>query len=798
MTLEENRCVVTGLGVICAVGNNVEETWNNALKSVSGIYKTTSVDTKNCYADLAAEVKCDTLDDIDAPEEKDRVSKLCIKAANEALADAGLSNFNDDQRVSVIIGSCVGGVISIEHYHQGAKEASDIPKMPIACIASQVAETCGAGGIVTNVANACAAGTISIALACDLIRAGKADVVVAGGADSFAAVPYSGFLSLHALDENGCSPFNHCNGITLGEGAGVVIVESYEHAKKRGAKTYCEVLGSGVTSDANHITAPREDALCLMEAMNRAVNNSGIAKSEIGYVNAHGTGTGKNDFAEMTAFKTFFGEENPTVSVSSTKVMTGHCLGAAGAIEAVFSIKALTTDTVLPTLHYSEEDSAALKEKAGSLDFVQNEPRKKALQSVMSNNVAFGGTNASIIFSKQPGNVSAQSAKVKKIAVTGLGIVSPLGNSKAAYIEALKAGKKLESASVKSVISLDDYKELGIKMAFYRKLDNLGQLQTVSGMRALQDANFKVTEDNAKDIGIIVGTSEGGLGSTYDFEELIAREGNANGSAFKFPHTVYNAAGGYLSICSGIKGYGVTITTGPLSGLDSIGYSMNVIHDGQEQAMMATGTDENLPIITEFAEKLGVAANDVVAPFANADGCVVGDGSVSILLEEEDYAKARGAKVYCYALGFGHGRKNVKFGKLEGSDEALDKAINDALADAGLKASDIDAVCGFANGFKKIDDIEKGALQRVFGEKLAAMPLFEVKERTGEGRAGSATLAASEAAMLLSGELESDNAYFVANDGSVSSKPAAAANLKNVLIISFAAGGSYSAVVFGK
>ena len=798
MTPNDKRCVVTGLGVICAVGNNVEETWNNALKSVSGIHKTTSVDTVNCYADLAAEVKCDTLDEIEAPEEKDRVSKLCIKAANEALTDAGLSNFNDDQRVSVIIGSCVGGVISIEHYHQGAKEAADIPKMPIASIASQVAETCGAGGIVTNVANACAAGTISIALACDLIRAGKADVVLAGGADSFAAVPYSGFLSLHALDENGCSPFNHCNGITLGEGAGVVIVESYEHAQKRNAKTYCEVLGSGVTSDANHITAPREDALCLMEAMNRAVKNSGIAKSDIGYVNAHGTGTGKNDYAEMTAFKTFFGEENPTVSVSSTKVMTGHCLGAAGAIEAVFSIKALTTDTVLPTLHYSAEDSAALKEKAGTIDFVQNEPRKKPLQSVMSNNVAFGGTNASIVFSKQPGDVSAQSAKAKKIAVTGLGIVSPMGNSKAAYIEAVKAGKKPESASVKSFISLDDYKELGIKMAFYRKLDNLGQLQTVSGMRALQDAAFTVTDDNAKDIGIIVGTSEGGLGSTYDFEELIAREGNANGSAFKFPHTVYNAAGGYLSICSGIKGYGVTITTGPLSGLDSIGYSMNVIHDGQEQAMMATGTDENIPVITEFAQKLGVAASDVVAPFANADGCVVGDGSVSILLEEEEYAKARGAKVYCYALGFGHGRKNVKFGKLAGSDEALDKAINDALADAGLKASDIDAVCGFANGFKKIDDIEKGALQRVFGDKLASMPLFEVKERTGEGRAGSATLAASEAAMLLSGELESDNAYFVAADGSVSNKAAAAANLKNVLIISFAAGGSYSAVVFGK
>ena len=798
MTPNDNRCVVTGLGVICAVGNNVEETWKNALESVSGIHKTTSVDTVNCYADLAAEVNCDSLDEIDAPEEKDRVSKLCIKAANEALADAGLGNFNDDQRVSVIIGSCVGGVISIEHYHQGAKEAADIPKMPIASIASQVAETCGAGGIVTNVANACAAGTISIALACDLIRAGKADVVVAGGADSFAAVPYSGSLSLHALDENGCSPFNHCNGITLGEGAGVVIVESYEHAQKRGAKQYCEVLGSGVTSDANHITAPREDALCLIEAMNRAVKNSGIQKSDIGYVNAHGTGTGKNDYAEMTAFKSFFGEENPTVSVSSTKVLTGHCLGAAGAIEAVFSIKALTTDTVLPTFPYSEEDSKALKEKVGEMDFVQNKARGKSLKCVMSNNVAFGGTNASIIFSKEQGSVSAQAARDKKIAVTGLGIVSPLGNSKNAYLEAVNAGKKPESASVRSTITLDDYKDLGIKMAFYRKLDNLGQLQTVSGMRALQDAGFKVTDENAKDIGIIVGTSEGGLGSTYDFEELIAREGNANGSAFKFPHTVYNAAGGYLSICSGIKGYGVTITTGPLSGLDSIGYSMNVIHDGQEQAMMATGTDENIPVITEFAQKLNFAASDVVAPFAGAEGCVVGDGSVSILLEEEEYAKARGAKVYCYALGYGHGRKNVKFGKLSGSDEALDKAINDALADAGLTTADIDAVCGFANGFKKVDDIEKGALMRVFGEKLATMPLFEVKERVGEGRAGSAALAASEAALLLSGELAKDNAYFIAADGTVSSKVTEAAGLKKILVISFAAGGSYSAGVFGK
>ncbi len=798
MTPNDCRCVVTGLGVICAVGNNVEETWKSALASVSGIHHTTSVDTEKCYADLAAEVKCDTLDSIDAPEEKDRASKLCITAAEEALRDAGLGNFNDSGRVSVIIGSCVGGVLSVEHYHQHGRNPNDIPKMPIAAIASQVAETCKAGGIVTNVANACAAGTISIALACDLIRAGKADVVIAGGADSFASVPYSGFLSLHALDENGCSPFNHCNGITLGEGAGIVIVESYAHAKARGAKEYCEVLGSGVTSDAHHITAPREDALCLIEAMTRAIRNSGISKSDIGYVNAHGTGTGKNDNAEITAFQKFFADENPTLSISSTKAMTGHCLGAAGAIEAVFSIKALTTDTVLPTLGYSEADSEALKAKVGTLDFVQNTPRTKKLESVMSNNVAFGGTNASIIFSKQAGNVPEMPCRGKKIAVTGIGIVSPQGNSKSAYISALEKDARPESASIHSTISLDDYKELGIKMAFYRKLDNLGQLQTVSGMRALQDANFKVTDENAKDIGIIVGTSEGGLGATYDFEELVAKLGNANGSAFKFPHTVYNAAGGYLSICSGIKGYGVTITTGPLSGLDSIGYSMNVIHDGQERAMLATGTDENLPILTEFAERLQVLAKSPVAPHSMSDGFVLGDGSVSLLLETEDSAKARGAKVYCYALGYGNGRKNVKFGHLSGSDEALDRAVLEAVRDAGISLDEIDAVCGFANGLKTIDEIEKNSLGRLFKERLSEIPLFEVKERVGEGRAASATLAASEAAMLLGSELSKDYAYFIGKDGKALRKMTDASNFRKILVISFAAGGSYSAVILGK
>ena len=337
---KEKRCVITGLGMINAIGHSVDECFNNALNSITGINKTESVDTKDCYASLAAEVKDFDYNKIEGLKDLDRVSRFAVKASLEALEDSGLvSNFNDSERVSVIMGSCVGGAVSIEEYYKNNHDAKFIDKMPISRIANDVSKYVKAGGVITNVANACAAGTISIAYACDLIRDNKADIVLAGGTDAFASVPYAGFLALHALDSNPCSPFNHCTGITLGEGSGVVIVESYEHALKRKAKIYCEVLGSGVSSDAHHITAPREDGEGQMNAIRWALKSSNVKESEIGYINAHGTGTAKNDNAEFLSLHTIFDDKNDNLSVSSTKAMVGHCLGAAGAIEAVFAIK---------------------------------------------------------------------------------------------------------------------------------------------------------------------------------------------------------------------------------------------------------------------------------------------------------------------------------------------------------------------------------------------------------------------------------------------------------------------------
>lgn len=794
MTENKNRCVITGLGMICAIGSNVEETWKNALDSVSGIRETTSVDTRDCYAKLAAEVTDDSINEVPKAEEMDRVSRLCIRAAGEAIADAGYDTAQEDlNRISVIMGSCVGGVVSVEDYYNNGKPVEDIPKMPISAIANQVAEIYGAGGVVTNIANACAASTISIAYACDLIRAGKSDVVIAGGADAFASVPYAGFTALHALDEHNCSPFNHCSGITLGEGSGVLIVESYEHAVARGAHIYCEVLGSGISSDAHHITAPREDGEGQMHAIRRALANSGVDENEIGYINAHGTGTGKNDNAEFLSLHTIFDEKNDNLSVSSTKAMVGHCLGAAGAIEAVFAVKALTENKIPATVGYSEEDLVNLKERAGKIDFCPNTSKEKALNSVMSNSFAFGGNNASIIFSKSAGDVRIP--EPEKVYVTGIGIVSPAGNTVEAYAEAVQNGVTPDSASVQSTVGSEDFARYGVKMAFYRKLDKFSQIQVVSGCGAIQDAGVTVSDENATDIGIVVGTADGPLATVCNFQMDLTEKGNAAGSAFKFPNTVYNAAGGYLSICSGIKGYNVTVTNGAQSGLGSIAYGCQVIRQGQEKMILATGTDENSEIITELYGKLGLVAEKNTAAYAGENGFTLSDGSTTLMLESESSMKTRGAKAYAEVAGFGMAHASVEFGKLTGSGEALDTAIALACEDAGMNISDIDAIIGFGNGLAAIDELEIASYGRVFGDKLASLPILTVKNTVGEGRAAAATLSAAHAAMLLSGKLTgADEAYCVA-DGTVKKITMDQSALKNILVTSYGAGGSYSAVI---
>lgn len=741
------RVVVTGLGLICALGENTEQCWNAAAGGVSGIRPVKSVNAEGCYANLGAEV--DTPNEKLSGEDYDRSSLLCIKAAGEALADSGLAvTPENSSRIGVIIGNCVGGAVSIDKYYTAKQSGggncknTDVLKMPAAALANNVAFHFGLNGTTANIVNACAAGTISLGYAADLIRAGKADAFVAGGSDSFSSLAFAGFHALHALDENACSPFNRSSGITLGEGAGILIVESYEHAKARGAKIYCEVLGSGVSSDAHHITAPRPDGQGQMLAITRAIENSGLAANDIDYINAHGTGTAKNDEAEFLSLHTLF-DGNDHLSVSSTKSMTGHCLGAAGSIEAVFTVKAVCEGVVPPTVGYTDENLQTLKEKAGNIDFVPNEKRVKDIKFAASNSFAFGGNNASIVFAKEPRDIPDRTNN-ERIFVTGI-------------------GELIGKPTVE--ISGDDYKEHGIKMAFYRKLDRFSQLQLISGMRALKDADITISEDNERDIGIVVGTADGPLTEVYNFQKTVCESGTAAGSAFSFPNTVYNAAGGYFSIFAGIKGYNVTNANSIQAGLQSLCYAADVIRNGDESIMIATGTDENTEVTGYLYDTLGLLGSDKL-----------GEGSVSIVLESETSADKRGARKYAELVGWASAHKSVEFGKLTGSEGALKEAILEACKNAGITPAEIDGVFGFANGVPAVDELERSVFAEIFGadSRFCKGDAVEIRDDLGEARAAASADQAATAARYLSRGWKA---------------------WRYVLAVAFGVGGQYSAVV---
>lgn len=705
----KKRCVITGLGIVCPVGNNVEESWDNIQKGKSGIAEVTSVNTEGCYASLGGEVKCK---DLPAPQ-FDRSVRLCIKAAEEAIADAGLQKTAGE--AGIIVGSCIGGAVSIDEYltsqKEGKEDDSRISNMAASSIANNAASYLGLNGITANIVNACAAGTMSIAYACDLIRSGNGNVFLAGGTDPFSSLAFAGFHALQALSVESCSPLNHSKGITLGEGSGILIVEEYEHAVARGAKIYCEVAGYGVNSDAYHITAPDPTGQGQMDVIRRALKSADAVPGEIAYINAHGTGTAKNDEAEFLSLHTIF--DGTDVSVSSTKSMTGHCLGAAGAVEAVFTVKAVSEDILPPTIGYSEEDKTVLAEKAGELDFVANESRRKAIPMAMSNSFAFGGTNASIIFAK--GEHPIEDVPKERIFITGFGQVL---SEAAAEAEGV-AGVNLE---------MKDFTERGVKLGVFRKLDKFSQLQLISGIDALSSAGITVTEENERRIGTIIGTSAGPVTEVSNFQKNICEKGATAGSAFTFPNTVYNAAGGHFSIFTKTKGYCATIANGTQAGIQSICYACDVLEKENEDIMLASGTDEGSDMVTFFYKHSHINGNRIL-----------GEGSSTICLETETSAQKRQAHKYAEIAGYACTHSAGRAGYTEA--DAMTEAITGALTMAGMEAGQMEAVYAVTSN-QAAKETEEAVLASIFADK----PIFDVREQTGDCRAASANVQVIEAA----------------------------------------------------
>lgn len=417
--MELKRVVVTGMGAVTPLGNSPEETWNNMLNGASGAAPITLFDASKFKTRFACEVKGLNVNEyIDRKEARkmDRYTQLAFVSAIQAVKDSGMDlEAEDKNRIGVIFGVGIGGIKTFEDEvkYYGQHEADGpkfnpffIPKMIADIAAGQISIHYGFHGPNYTTTSACASSTNALADAFNLIRLGKANVIVSGGAEAaICACGVGGFNAMHALstrndDPQGASrPFSASrDGFVMGEGAGCLILEGLEHAKARGAKIYAEMAGEGESADAYHITASHPEGLGARLVMENALEDAGMKPGDIDYINVHGTSTPVGDISEAKAIEQVFGDAAYKLNISSTKSMTGHLLGAAGAVEAMASILAVKNDIVPPTINHTEgDDDEQIDYK---LNFTFNKPQKRVVRAALSNTFGFGGHNACVIFKK--------------------------------------------------------------------------------------------------------------------------------------------------------------------------------------------------------------------------------------------------------------------------------------------------------------------------------------------------------------------------------------------------------------
>jgi len=402
----KRRVVITGLGVVSAVGNNIPEFWDSLKRGRDGIRPITVFDTSSLRTHNGGEVIDLPLDVHFSSKEKKRLSRcdqFGLIAAEEALENSGLNIGEvDRERFGIILGAGSGGILSVERYFKALYGGEKRRPSPLLLISFSLATTTDyiAGrfdlhGPRTTAATVCSSSSAAIAFAYESILAGWADIMFSGGSDSLCEVSYTGFNSLRLVDPEYCKPFDkRRQGLSLGEGAGIVVLEEMNHALSRGAIIAGEMLGHGICADAYHLTSPEPHGEGIARAITMAIRNAGVDPSDVDYINAHGTGTIANDVAETKGIKRVFGREAHAIPISSIKSMVGHCLGSAGAIEAISTLMAIKEDTIPPTLHYRVPDPLC------DLNYTPNEAIQRKVDIAITNSFAFGGNNVCLVFRK--------------------------------------------------------------------------------------------------------------------------------------------------------------------------------------------------------------------------------------------------------------------------------------------------------------------------------------------------------------------------------------------------------------
>lgn len=683
----KRRIAVTGIGLICGVASSADKLAEALKEGKNGFTELTDPRLAHLKADHAALVKeiCLSAKDEALTRDMDRVVRLSVFALRQALTHAGLTA-PLGPRAATVLGTCSGGMLSTEKQFENKQNGSfaltepDYFSARYYSAAKTAALAAGASGPTAAVVTACAAGTGAISYGADLIRAGLCDVSLAGGADTFAVSTLIGFDALKAVCKGVCTPFSENIGLNLGEGAGFLVLESMEHARRRGATVLGEILGSGLSNDAYHATSPDPSGKGQTAAVERALLDAGVEYHQIDYISAHGTGTRANDAVESRAIARLLKEKSDKTPISSTKSMIGHCLGAAGALEAAAVLVAAREKVLPPTAGFT------VPREGCSLDYVPELGRPMGDSIVLSNSFGFGGNNACLVLStgsNPEAPVEKKETPAMRPVITGTGTVHALGLGRETLDDDSRTGitrvtrfQTTDERADAGFVPNIDFREVDRRLDL-RHMDLCSKYLTVASRLALKNADIPIKPSATANIGMVSGLSFGPSVAEAAHVQSVIENNWKLGRVDSFPYVVQNGTAGHAARALLLKGHNTVLSTGRGAGLAALVSAASAVELGHAQTLAAAASDE-------LSER---SFGDARAAGIYGDRTVPGEGAAAFVVESKEAASVRGANVCAEIIGYG-AATDVENRVCITKDSAL-SALTSAVERAGIHGSDI-------------------------------------------------------------------------------------------------------------
>jgi 3-oxoacyl-[acyl-carrier-protein] synthase II len=735
------RVVITAMGAVTSQGTGVEALWYGVRAGRVAIGPVRGLPMDGYATGIGGEVtdlprqEFPYREHLGATEAEPAV-ELALAAARQAMADHGGLPGIPAERWGVAIGSCNGGMRSGERVlrraHTGRRAPGDTRQLLLVsphAIAEILASAFGLKGPVLSVNTACASAAHAMAHAVETIRAGRADAMLVGGSDAFAETAFAGFSCLESLSERPAAPYSRDrDGLSLGEGSGMLVVAAESVAQACRAPVLAEVLGYGLSADGHHATAPHPEGEGAARAIRQALSRSGLAPEDIGYVNGHGTGTPKNDSAESNAVRAALGEAAEKTALSSTKSMVGHLLGAAAAVEAIVTVAALGEQLAPPTASFTAADP-----KCG-LDAVPGTARPLTMEVALSNNFAFAGANATLALGRPGARAGLPPTLAdERVVVTGIGVLSPAGSSPGELWRAYREGQGPAADEAEGLrfarIDFDPNRHLSRRER--RRVDRFGQLAIAACRAALADAGLAPGER----VGVVLGSGLGPMRSTEDFFRPVMAEGPAAASPAIFPNTVYNAAAGQVAMVLGTKGPTSTATAAHAAGASALCIAGDMLRTGTADAVLVPAVDDVTETVADAYRRLPLTGG------AAGHRYTLAEGGIALLLERASAAKARGARVLAEFAGHGTAFDAAGAGRWDPRGDGVFRAMTAALAEAAVTPAQLAAVWANAAGIAAVDRPEARAVRRLGTGAPVLTPKRTLGEPVGAGAHLSAALA---------------------------------------------------------